>query len=90
MADIGNCPIFVAENGNVVHNSADPDTKIENETEISSWEGRKTEIVNMIVADIGNYRSLEPPCVRVSNFVLKKSYVFCVIKLVLMNNEVFV
>ena len=35
MAEIGNCPIFVAENGNVVHISADSDTKIVNETEIS-------------------------------------------------------
>ena len=57
IAEIGNCPIFVAENGNVVHISADSDTKIVNETEISFLEGRKTEIVNIIVADIGNYRS---------------------------------
>ena len=57
MAKIGNCPIFVAENGNVVQISADSDTKIVNETEISFSEGQKTEIVNIIVADIGNYRS---------------------------------
>ena len=57
MAEVGNCLIFVAENGNVVHISADSDTKIVNETEISFSEGRKTEIVDIVVADIGNYRS---------------------------------
>ena len=57
MAEIGNCPIFVAENGNVVHISADSDTKIVNETEVSFAEGRKTEIIIIIVTDIGNYRS---------------------------------
>ena len=57
MAEVGNCPIFVAENGNVVHISADSDTKIVNETEISFSKGRKTDIVNIIVTDIGNYRS---------------------------------
>ena len=57
MAEIGNYPIFVAENGNVVHISADSDTKIVNETEISFSEGRRTEIVNIIVADTGKYRS---------------------------------
>ena len=50
MAEGGNCPIFVAENGNVVHISADSDTKIVTETEISFSEGRKKEIVNIIVA----------------------------------------
>ena len=49
MAEIGYCPIFVAENRNAVHISADSDTKIVNQTEISVSEGRKTEIVNMIV-----------------------------------------
>ena len=29
MAEVGNCPIFVAENGNIVHISADSDIKIE-------------------------------------------------------------
>ena len=57
MAEVGNRPIFVAENGNVLHISADPDTHIVNETEISISEGRKTEIINIIVTDIGNYRS---------------------------------
>ena len=57
MAEVGNCPIFVAKNGNVVHISADWDTKIINETKISFSEGRKTEIVNIIVQYIGNYRS---------------------------------
>ena len=57
MAEVGKCPIFVAENGNLVHISADSDTKIVNETEISFLEGRKTEIVNIIVTDIGNHRS---------------------------------
>ena len=57
MAEIGNYPIFVAENGNVVHISADADTKIVNETKISFSEGRITDIVNIIVKDIGNYRS---------------------------------
>ena len=57
MAEIGNCPIFVAENGNVVHISADSATKSVNETEISFSEGRKTEIVNIIVANIRNCRS---------------------------------
>ena len=57
MAEVGNCPIFVAENGNGVHISADADTKIVNETEISFSKGRKTDIVNIIVTDIGNYRS---------------------------------
>ena len=57
IAEVGNCPIFVAENGNIVHISSDSDTKIVNETEISFSEGRKTEGVNIIVTDIGNYRS---------------------------------
>ena len=57
MVEIGNCPIFVAENGFVVPISADSDTKIVNETEISISEGRKTKIVNIIVTDIGNHRS---------------------------------
>ena len=57
MAEVGNCPIFVAENGNLVHISADPDTKIVNETKMSFSQGRKTEIVNIIVTDIENYRS---------------------------------
>ena len=57
MTEIRNCPIFVAENGNAVHISADSDTKIANETEISFLEGQKTKIVNIIVTDIGNYRS---------------------------------
>ena len=57
MAEIGNRPILVSENGNVVHISADSDTKIVNETEISFSEGRRTEIVNIIVADTGKYRS---------------------------------
>ena len=57
MAEIGNYPIFVAEDGNVVHISADSDTKIVNETEMSFSDGRKTAIVNVVVADIGNYRS---------------------------------
>ena len=52
MAEVGNCPIFVAENGNLVHISADSDTKIVNEREISFSEGRKTEIFNIIVTDI--------------------------------------
>ena len=52
MAEVGNCPIFVAENGNIVHISADSDTQIVNETEISILEGQKTEIVNIIVTDI--------------------------------------
>ena len=47
-------PYFVAENGNVVHISADSDTQIEKETEISISEVRKTEIVNIIVTDVGN------------------------------------
>ena len=51
------CPIFVAENGNVVHISADPDTNIVNKTKISFTEDRKTEIVNTIVTDIGNHRA---------------------------------
>ena len=57
MAEVGNCPISVAENGNVVYISADPDTQIINQTEISISEGRKTEIVNITVTDIVNYRS---------------------------------
>ena len=57
MAEVGNCPIFVVENGNIVHISADSDTKVVKEMEISFSEGRKTEIVNIIVTDIGNYRS---------------------------------
>ena len=57
MAEVGNCLIFIAENVNVVHISADSDTKIVNETEISISEGRKTEIVIIIVTNIGNYRS---------------------------------
>ena len=57
MVEVGNRPIFVAENGNVLHISVDPDTIIVNETEISTSEGRKTEIVNIIVTDIRNYRS---------------------------------
>ena len=61
MTEVGNCPIFVAENGNLVHILADSDTKIVNETEISFSEGRKTEIVNIIVTDIENHRSYDPP-----------------------------
>ena len=57
MVEVGNCPIFVAENGHLVHISADADTKIINETEISFSVGPKTDIVNIIVTDIGNYRS---------------------------------
>ena len=57
MVEGGNCPIFVAENGNVVPISADSDTKIVNETEISFSEGRKTEIVNIIVTENENHRS---------------------------------
>ena len=34
MEEIRNCPIFVAENGKVVHISADSDTKIVNKMEI--------------------------------------------------------
>ena len=45
MAEVGNCPIFVAENGNVVHISADSDTNIVNETEIFFSEGRKDGIL---------------------------------------------
>ena len=52
MTEFGNCSIFVAENGNVVHIFADSDTKIVNETDLSFSEGRKTEIVNIIVTDI--------------------------------------
>ena len=57
MAEVGNCPIFVAEHGNLVHISADLDTQIVNEMESSILEGRKTEIVNIIVTDIENHRS---------------------------------
>ena len=57
MVEVGNCPIFVADNGNLVDISADSDTKIVYETEISFSEGRKTENINIIVADIGYYRS---------------------------------
>ena len=57
MAEVGHCPDFVAKNGNVVHISADSDTQIVNETKISISEVRKTEIVKIIVTDIGNYRS---------------------------------
>ena len=31
MAKVGNCPIFLAENGNVVHISADSVTKVVND-----------------------------------------------------------
>ena len=55
MAEVGICPILVAETGNVVHISANLDRKIVNETDISFSEGRKTEIVYMIATDIGNY-----------------------------------
>ena len=61
MAEVGNCPIFVVENGNIVHISADSDTKIVNETAISFSEGRKTEIVNVIVKDIGIIGPTNPP-----------------------------
>ena len=57
MAEVRNCPIFVAENGNLVHISPDSDTEIVNETEISFSEGPKTKIVHIIVTDMGNYRS---------------------------------
>ena len=57
MAEVGNCPIAVTENGNVVYISADSDTQIVNETEISILEGRKTEIGNKIVTEFGNHRS---------------------------------
>ena len=57
MAEVGNRPIFVAVNGNVVHISPDSDTHIVNEMEISISEDRNTKIINIIVTDIGNYRS---------------------------------
>ena len=57
MAEVGNCPIFLVVNGNIVHISADSDTKIVNESEISFSEGRKREIDDIVVAHIGNYRS---------------------------------
>ena len=57
ITDVGHCPIFVAENGNLVHISADSDTKVVKEAEISFSECRKTEIVNISVKDIGNCRS---------------------------------
>ena len=44
MAEIKNCPIFVAEKGNVGHISADSDTKVVNKTEISFSEGRKQKL----------------------------------------------
>ena len=56
MAEIGNCPIFVAENGNTVHISADSDTNIVKETKIFFSECLKTKIFNIIVTDIGNHR----------------------------------
>ena len=60
MAKVGNCPIFVAENRNVVHISANSDTKIVNETKISFSEDRKTEIVNIIVTDIEHVNQWTP------------------------------
>ena len=61
MVEVGNCPIFVAENGHLVHISADADTKIVNETEISFSKGRKTEIVNILarISEINGPRN--PP-----------------------------
>ena len=61
MAEVGNCPIFVAENGNLVHISVDSDTKIVNETEISFSEGWKTEIVNIIVTESEIIGPRNPP-----------------------------
>ena len=44
MAEVGNCPIFVVENGNVVHISANSDTKIVNKTEIYQRKLRPTKL----------------------------------------------
>ena len=57
MAEVGNCPIFVAENGDLVYISADSDINVVNQKETSFSEGRKKEIVTITVTDIGNYRS---------------------------------
>ena len=58
MAEVGNCLIFVAKNGNIVHISVDSDTRIVNETETFFSEGWKTEIVNIIGTDSHRYRKL--------------------------------
>ena len=52
--EVGNCPIFMAENGNIAYITRISDTKTVMETEI---EDRKTEIVIIIVTDFRNHRS---------------------------------
>ena len=52
---IQNLPIFTAEKGKVVHFSADSDTKKVTKTDILFPEDRKTELFNIVVADIGNH-----------------------------------
>ena len=52
---IQNLPIFTAEKGKVVHFSADSDTKKVTKTDILFPEDRKTELFNIVVADIVNH-----------------------------------
>ena len=53
----GNLPIFISENGKVVHISVDFGHKEVKEAEISFAVGRKTKICTIIVTVNGNHRS---------------------------------
>ena len=55
--EVGNCPIFMAENGNIAYISRILDTKTVIERKYYILEDRKMEIVNVVVTDIGNHRS---------------------------------
>ena len=55
-AENGNWPISIAENGNIACNSTDFGNKNSDRNESIILEGRKTEIVNIMATEIGNYR----------------------------------
>ena len=56
-AEYGNCLIFMAENENIACILTDFGHKNSGENGDITLEGRKTEIVNIIATEIGNYRS---------------------------------
>ena len=75
LAEVGNLPNFMAENGNIAWFQRISDTKIVIKRKYDILEGRKTEIVNIIVTDIGNQRSWEPPPIVSWNIL--KVLIFC-------------
>ena len=50
----------MADNGKIVYISADFGHKKRDGNGYINLEGRKTEILNIIITDIGNHRSMEP------------------------------